>query len=123
KLPISIVIADLDELKQINDTYGHKVGDQYITYSAEILDAVTREEDITARVGGDEFSVILPETDLTAAESLAKRVQNRVAEINNEIDLPESLSISLGFAVKDSQSQSLEDVFEVADKNMYQSKR
>ena len=76
RLPISIVIADMDELKQINDNYGHKMGDRYIKKAAEIINSATRSGDVVARIGGDEFVIILPGTNTNLAKELCERIQN-----------------------------------------------
>lgn len=77
KLPIAILIADLDNLKYINDQFGHLKGDQYIKIAAEIIKNSTREADIAARIGGDEFALILPETTLKEADLIYQRIKKQ----------------------------------------------
>ena len=113
--PITIVVADLDNLKKINDTYGHDKGDEYIINAANSLKKSTRDEDILARLGGDEFSIILPGVGEKEVESFCKRVKNCCAE--------KDVSISLGYAVRKSNQTNLEKIFTKADKKMYEEKR
>jgi len=122
KIPISIIIADIDDLKSINDNHGHRAGDKYIKKTAQLLNLVTRDEDVVARVGGDEFAIILPLTDAGAAEVLIKRIRKVTAESGNQnLGIPE-IRISLGHAVKTNMHQNLEDIYELADKEMYENK-
>ena len=74
----SIVVLDIDNFKGINDTYGHPAGDEYLKNTAFIINRTLREQDITGRLGGDEFLIILPETDLDGAFNLANRIRERI---------------------------------------------
>jgi len=122
KLPTGIIIGDIDDLKNINDNYGHKVGDDYIKKASEIFNLTTRNEDIVARIGGDEFAIILPETGYSIARKLCVRLANECCKLNKSSDLPELLKISFGCAVKDNQEQKLKNIFEIADQEMYKRK-
>jgi PAS domain S-box-containing protein len=75
QLPISIIVADINGLKIINDSLGHKKGDELLIKSAELLKEVIREEDILARYGGDEFAILLPQTEKSVAEKIIKRIK------------------------------------------------
>ena len=75
-LPISIIIADIDNLKYINDNQGHHVGDQCIKRVAEVIESVTRDGDIVARRGGDEFAILLPETSSKTSKQICQRIRN-----------------------------------------------
>lgn len=119
RLPIAIIIGDLDGLKIINDNYGHKLGDEFIKSAAQVLSEVSRNEDVVARMGGDEFAVVLPETDAEAAKKYCQRIRDEINDFNQQNNLPQDLSISLGTAVYDEDSKSLEAVFNQADKQMY----
>ncbi len=119
QLPITIIIGDLDKLKIINDNYGHKMGDRYLKEVGHLLEKVTRHEDIVARIGGDEFAFLLPETDAKDAECFCNRLNRKFSEYNKECKLPEEISISLGYAVKNNNNQNLSKIFEKADHNMY----
>jgi len=120
KLPISIIISDFNDLKYINDNYGHKVGDEFLKTYAQILKNNSRQEDIIARWGGDEFVILLPNTDQEITENVIKRIREAVSEVKIE---GETLSIACGYAIKDSAEKDIEEIFEVADDRMYQDKR
>lgn len=119
KLPISIILGDLDNLKYINDNFGHKKGDQYIMNAAELISSNFRDEDIAARIGGDEFAVLLPEADYEAALKKCRQIK----ECFENCSRFEKLDISLGCAAKVESAQDLEAVFVEADKQMYREKK
>ena len=122
KLPISIIVGDIDGLKYINDNYGHQLGDKYIKDAAKLFKNGVREEDIVARIGGDEFSVILPETDENTAAEICERILNEFSRYNKENELPKKLQTSIGFATKTNQKENLSVIFDKADKDMYKNK-
>ena len=122
-LPISIIIGDIDNLKYINDNYGHKIGDKYIQKSVEIINSISRSEDILARIGGDEFAIILPETSFKIAGKISDRIENECKRTSINNDLPEPLRISLGYATMGKEDDDLDDIFDKADKKMYENKK
>lgn len=122
QLPITILVADLDKLKFINDNYGHKMGDKYIKAAADLLNLSSRQEDVLARIGGDEFAMVLPDTDFNTAEMIFKRIKANLAEYNQQNQLLTKLKISIGFAVKEVKNQDLDQIFKEADKMMYNNK-
>ncbi|MFW6001221.1 MAG: diguanylate cyclase domain-containing protein [Halanaerobium sp.] len=122
KYPVSIIIGDLDELKIVNDNYGHLRGDYYIEKAADVFKKVFREEDIIARVGGDEFAVLLPKTDEDTAKKICKRIIKEYEMLNEREDLAVPMSISLGIAALEDESENLIDCYKKADKNMYKNK-
>ncbi len=118
--PISIVVADIDGLKHCNDTVGHAAGDQLIKTTARVLLDSFRAEDIIARIGGDEFAVILPGVDAVKASQALDRV--RSVEKNGlplEGDCP--FKISLGQATSET-ADGVHEAFKLADKHMYMDK-
>ncbi len=120
RYPISIVMCDLNGLKQVNDTLGHDSGDGLIRRAGEILMASFRVEDVVARIGGDEFAMILPETDEEAAGKALERIRQLVV-VNNKFYQGPPLSISLGTATCH-ENGDLMDAFRQADDLMYQEK-
>ncbi len=119
ELPISIIVGDLDNLKRINDNYGHKVGDKYLKEISRIFNISTRNGDIVSRIGGDEFAVVLPHTNEEVAQSVIERIRAEAKYFNGLRVLPEELSVSLGLAIKLEYDIDLNDVFRIADKRMY----
>lgn len=120
KLPISIIISDFNNLKLVNDSYGHKIGDKFLKTYAEILKKNSRQEDIIARWGGDEFVILLPNADRKGTELLLERIKTAV---DNVKIAGEKMSIALGYAIKETPDQDIQDVFKQADKNMYRNKK
>ena len=121
KIPISIIIADIDGLKKVNDTYGHQKGDDYIKRAADIIADVTRKEDILARIGGDEFAALLPETSKMATKKIIDRIKEKLTSNNHKNEIP--LSISIGYSVKEDRNEELEEILKQADAMMYNKKR
>ncbi len=118
--PIAVIVMDLNNLKPTNDRYGHQAGDKLIRRMAEVLKASVGEDDWTARIGGDEFIIILPNEGMDAAEELIDRIQSLVV-MNNKYYREPELSISLGAAVSE-PGLSLEKVISLADNEMYRNK-
>jgi diguanylate cyclase (GGDEF)-like protein/PAS domain S-box-containing protein len=118
---IGILSCDLDGLKMVNDTLGHDRGDVLLIGVANVMRECFREGDVVARIGGDEFSVILPNASKTVLESSCQRIREAVARYNvAHPELP--LNISIGFAVKSGESISMRDLLKEADSNMYREK-
>ncbi|WP_051276338.1 diguanylate cyclase domain-containing protein [Desulfovirgula thermocuniculi] len=119
--PITILVADLDGLKLINDTLGHTFGDEMLKACAQILRNCMRREDVLARIGGDEFAAILPKTDAETAARVAERVLQACQEHNQQHpELPVYLSI--GHATSLTRREPLQETFVRADDLMYRHK-
>lgn len=120
RYPVSIIIIDLDGLKITNDTYGHAAGDRMICKAADILKRSFRTEDLVARTGGDEFTVLLAETDVNGTEVSMERIQRSLEEVNSRADGCE-VRMSMGFAVAETKEKLLAAV-KMADMRMYENK-
>ena len=122
--PVTVIMADLDHLKQINDTFGHQEGDRALRAVADILRKVLGAHRIIARVGGDEFQVCLTQTNEETLNSLVRRVKQRCDAFNERSELPYFLEISLGFATGTVQSrEEWEALAAEADKALYEAKK
>jgi diguanylate cyclase (GGDEF)-like protein len=123
-LPLSIIYADLDNMKPINDTYGHESGDQALVEVADVLSSTLRASDLVARLGGDEFCALLVGNAAEAAPGLIARVEGRLAERNAEAERPWKLSLSLGLAESPRDEEiRLWDLVALADAQMFEAKR
>jgi diguanylate cyclase (GGDEF)-like protein/PAS domain S-box-containing protein len=118
---VGILSCDVDGLKLVNDTLGHDQGDHLLIAAARVIKECFREGDLVARIGGDEFSVLLPDTTEPAVENACQRIQEAVASYNStNPELP--LSISVGFAINNGVYRNLKDLFKEADNHMYRKK-
>jgi diguanylate cyclase (GGDEF)-like protein len=117
---LSLLMIDLDFLKEVNDKFGHPSGDMVIRTIAETIRSSCREIDIAARYGGEEFAVILPETPLTGASQLADRIRERIAA--QEFPGIGSITASIGISNYPLNALSKEDLIRVADQALYVAK-
>jgi len=120
RYPVSIIIIDLDGLKVTNDTHGHAAGDKMICKAADILKKSFRSEDLVARTGGDEFTVLLAETGVNGTEVSMERIQLSLEEANSHDDGCE-VKMSMGFAIAETKEKLLAAV-KMADMRMYENK-
>ncbi|MDO8283104.1 MAG: PAS domain S-box protein [Thermodesulfovibrionia bacterium] len=123
KRGVLIFYADLDDLKIINDKYGHQEGDRAISETANLLREVFRESDIIARIGGDEFVVFPVHTTGYSTETLSARFKEHLRVYNTKRSAPYDLSISIGIAYYEKCSHSIEELLVQADKLMYEQKK
>ncbi len=124
RLPIALIMADLNGLKLVNDTYGHSEGDKLLRKMAEILKESCRGDDLIARWGGDEFVILLPETDNKAVKKVVKRINKKISntflEFEDGSKLP--LSAALGFGVKRHYFEDIFEILDEAESRMYKNK-
>ncbi len=116
--PISIIVADLDHLKKVNDNYGHNVGDQLLKRTAQIMSNAVRMGDVVARIGGDEFAIIMKQADRAAGEKVMSRLEKGLKD-NNLDQTRLDLSLSIGLSISKGPQKTLEEAFIEADRNMY----
>ena len=119
-----LVIFDLNDLKSMNDTYGHEAGDVYIKSACRLI-CTTYKHSPVFRIGGDEFAAVLVGQDLLNAGKLMHRFYDRMAIINRDAESPsEKVSVAAGMAVfKEAQDKDFQSVFKRADENMYKNKK
>lgn len=123
-LPLSVIMGDINGLKLTNDIFGHAEGDKLISGIANILNKCCRSKDIVARVGGDEFCILLPQTKGDIAQAICRRIYKSCEEYESGLDRekPPYLSISLGYATKTNMLESLESIMKDAEEFMYKHK-
>lgn len=124
--PLSLLMIDIDHFKQINDTYGHPVGDQVLQKLVEALQKILRQEDVLGRLGGEEFTAILPLTDLNSAHAVAERCRQQVAALDLQPSpaQPSSIqvTVSIGVAARCPQDTMIDSLISRADHALYEAK-
>jgi diguanylate cyclase (GGDEF)-like protein len=119
--PVTIIIADLNGLKMANDQYGHSAGDELLRRAGEVLDKLVEKPCCAARIGGDEFAILMPNADEQAGEAMMENI-HRLAELNNQFYSATPLSFSMGAATS-RLGERLESIAKRADALMYDAKR
>ncbi len=120
--PLALLLLDLDHFKQVNDQYGHAEGDQVLASVGAALRSVVRDRDFAGRNGGDEFAVLLPDTDIAAAREIAERVRATIAEVTTPgTDVP--VTVSVGVAGYPDHASTPERLEQLADAALYVAKR
>lgn len=122
---VSIIVADVDHFKKVNDTHGHQAGDDALIAVARVLIDMTRTEDTVARIGGEEFAILLPDTNRLGAAVLAERIRHAVQReqivLNGEI-VPITISIGVAsFAVE--LTETVDQLLSIADQRLYLAKK
>ena len=122
--PLSLAMVDLDNFKKLNDTYGHQLGDLVLKELAQLLQESSREKDYLCRYGGEEFSVILVQTNreqsFDIADRMRKRIEDHIFHLSNDLEL--KVTVSIGLATFPHQADNKEELIKKADKAMYVSK-
>lgn len=120
QIPLSILIIDANNLKQVNDTYGHLAGDQGIRMVARTLKSYTINRDVAARLGGDEFIVIHPGCDRAVSEVVANSIHYALGEQSKVSRI--TMTVSIGFATFPEDADNVTDLMRIADSRMYAEK-
>ncbi len=122
--PLSFLMLDIDHFKSINDKFGHEAGDRIIVHLAHLAGHCKRASDVLARMGGEEFALLLPETTLSRAKTVAERLRQSVLRKPlTESRWPIRASISVGVAEASAEMESLSDLMRAADQALYRAKR
>ncbi len=119
--PFSVAYIDVDDFKQVNDRQGHSTGDRLLKTVADALRRNVRDVDTVARIGGDEFAVLMPETDARAAQVVMRRMRRRLLEETRRAGWP--ITVSVGVVTFALPPDSVDDVLRAADDAMYSAKR
>jgi diguanylate cyclase (GGDEF)-like protein len=124
KTSISLLMIDIDYFKKINDSNGHKAGDTVLRKLAEIFHCTLRKVDHAGRWGGEEFTIMLPETDINQAKEVAERLRELVYATQIEIErgINITFTISVGVSTLTPENQDLEHLLNMADKALYVAK-
>jgi diguanylate cyclase (GGDEF)-like protein/PAS domain S-box-containing protein len=122
-LPVSVIVGDINGLKLINDAFGHEQGDALIVQTAKILKECCGENRLLFRTGGDEFSIILPNTDEKTTEEITSQIMSSLDHFNRETNNEAFyIHISLGYSTKNHSYESLDHTFKTAEDHMYKRK-
>ncbi|MEL0635223.1 diguanylate cyclase [Marinomonas sp. TI.3.20] len=124
QFPLSVAMLDIDLFKNINDTYGHTLGDQVIVQVANVLRDQCRRQDIIARYGGEEFVILMPKTELEHAHSLAERIRQTFEKVSIQNDQHQTINVTLsvGISEVDPKTADLQAAIDRADKALYEAK-
>ena len=117
--PVSIIFADIDDLKAVNDKYGHAAGDDLLQRTTQLIGQAFRDGDILARIGGDEFAILLPQTDGQTAQIICGRMRDSLKKYN-ENNPNKPIWVSYGFST--CEAGSLKKTVMEADQRMYANK-
>lgn len=123
--PVSVIVSDLDHFKRINDKYGHLQGDKVIQFVAKVLQDSVRQNDVAARIGGEEFALLLVNTSPEVARTIAERIRLAISQHDaqsSHAQLPESITISMGVFTAVDLSVPVEECVRRADEAMYRAK-
>ena len=120
---LSVMLIDLDHFKRVNDNHGHLAGDAVLVSAAMVIRETVRETDFAGRYGGEEFLVVLPETDLDGAIELAERLRQRMEETGHALPDGGILTVTCSVGVSEAADMGVEDLIDLADSAMYAAKR
>jgi len=120
---LAVVLADLDDFKRVNDRYGHQAGDAVLVMCAEVMRAELRDVDLPARIGGEEFAIMLPETDLDGAMFLAERIRSSLGERRVRVGHGRPIRVTASFGVAAQRAGEDADLLVLSDAALYRAKR
>lgn len=120
---VAVVLADLDDFKRVNDRFGHQAGDAVLVMCAEVMRAELRDIDLPARIGGEEFAIVLPETDLEGAVALAERIRGSLGERRLRVGHGRPLRVTASFGVAAQHAGEDADLLVLSDAALYRAKR
>ena len=126
--PLSLILADLDAFKIVNDSYGHKAGDYVLVECSRLLVSALRDTDVVCRMGGDEFAVILPQTELLGATCLAERIRRQIEQHEFFCEDADGFSqivritVSMGVGELSATDRSIDDLYQRTDSLLYTAK-
>ncbi|BDU70239.1 diguanylate cyclase response regulator [Geothrix oryzae] len=126
KTPLSVVMIDIDHFKQVNDSYGHAMGDEVLRNIGAMLKASLRTTDLAARYGGEELTLVLPHTDIPAALQVAENLRQKFSEMDHTLDgVTIRKTASMGLAARNGQGEmpDAEDLLKHADEALYRAKQ
>jgi len=124
KYKILLAYTDIDDFKNINDTFGHGEGDQVLKEVAKLLKSTLREIDIVCRMGGDEFLLIFPDSSLKDLSIIKERINKNLTQLNHALKKSYKINLSLGVSEYDpNNSQSIDELIRIADQEMYEEKK
>jgi diguanylate cyclase (GGDEF)-like protein len=122
--PLSVLMIDIDFFKRVNDTFGHEMGDWVLKMVATTINSAKRDPDVAARIGGEEFALLLPETALDAARLVAERIRELVRKNSHAVGKEQlALTISVGVADATVRSSGIEAVLRDAERALHEAKR
>jgi diguanylate cyclase (GGDEF)-like protein len=116
---MSVLLIDIDHFKSINDNFGHQAGDRALVQFVQTVTTLLRRADVIGRLGGEEFVVVLPETQIDVALVVAERIRRKVSEMSD----PKKFTVSIGVTTNQSSDDSVDDLMARADRAMYQAKQ
>ena len=121
--PMTLLILDIDFFKQVNDTYGHATGDDVLRGVGRVIVASTRDADLPARIGGEEFVVVCPATDLEGARVVAERLRSNMEARDFGLSPPRTITVSIGLAESSVVDEDAEEFLARADRHLYAAKQ
>ena len=121
--PLTVILADLDDFKRVNDDFGHHGGDAVLRSFADLMRSHVRDVDVPGRIGGEEFGILLPETDAERAASVAERMRHSLSGVSLPVAAGHSVHVTSSFGIADlDDGQSGDDLLRAADAALYRAK-